>query len=639
MSSILLNIRSKYSLKLLFNYLPANLSLNLIHGNKKILNNLDISLETYKKYKEIKRILKPSYNLKKYFNYLDINHNDINEDQAITEKLIYACLNNAYFDHNLIIENNDWEFDIKNLQKNNLIISPNLIDYLTNLNNDNKINIFNILNAYRNNIVKISICFFAENWKLNFDSINRILEILKSIFGDGLNKITKISFENNVMNSYVDITGKFFDKIDNIISLQKLEEIQIDVSSFNDYQFSDVFKYFSKKLTSLKNLKISGANFSQNNFYDLNLFLTNPNDRIDKIDFSDCFCTSTITSVLYSKKYPLTSLKIKMISKNNNWIFLDKNKDYLEELELEINENKEKIFNKDKNDLVLTLNKMKKLKKLKIIGGFSLKDLMNFYNYNNIEYFNVEFDDLTKNDSQVYALFNYFVDFKKLKSLTFGKKDKIDDLFEFQFSFPSNLNSLNLKNIDGKTIISLLKENTDKLAALEEFKLEKCHFDCKGLDNLLNLMDNFKSLLRLSINEIGIHASYFYKTIPNIIKNIPSLIELDISRNYYTEEFLKGKLFKDIKLSIPKNLLSLKIFNPNISITKQTFDYLIETFGFVIDLENNYPKISQKENKEISIFTMINFLQDSNSDSDSDEDFDEVYNNSFEDDDEYIIDI
>ena len=54
MSSILLNIRSKYSLKHLFNYLPANLSLNLIHGNKKISNNLDISLETYKKYKEIK---------------------------------------------------------------------------------------------------------------------------------------------------------------------------------------------------------------------------------------------------------------------------------------------------------------------------------------------------------------------------------------------------------------------------------------------------------------------------------------------------------------------------------------------------------------------------------------------------------
>ena len=630
MSSILLNIRSKYSLKELFDYLPVNLSFKLIHRNKKLSNNLDISLEAYKKYKKIKRILKPSYNLKKYFNYLDINYSCNNEDQAINEKVIYTCLNNASFNHDLIIENNDWEFDIKNLQKNNLIISPNLIDYLFNLDNDNKIDVFNILNIYRNNIVKISICYFVESRKLNFDSINRILEILKAIFGDGQNKITKISFENNMMNSYIDIIGKFFDKIDNIISFQKIEEILIDISLFNDYQFSDVFKYFSQKMTSLKNLKISGGNFSQNNFYDLNLFLTNPNERIDKIDFSACFCTSTITSVLYSKKFPLTSLKIKMFSKNNNWIFLDKNKDYLEELELEINGNENK-FNKDSNELVLTLNKMKKLKKLKIIGGFSLKNLMDFYNYSNIEYFHVELDDLSKNDSQIYASSNYFFDFKKLKSLTFGKKDKIDDFFEFQFSFPPNLNCLNLKNIKGKTIISLLSENIDNLAALEEFKLEKCHFDSKDLDNLLNLTGNFKSLLRLSINEIGMHISHFYKTIPNIIKNIPSLIELDISRNYYKEKYLTGYIFKNIKLSIPKSLSSLKIFHPEIAITKQTFDYLIETFGFVLDLENNYPKISEKKYSKKSDFIKILFLEVF--DSDSDEDFDDLYFNFFDDDD------
>jgi len=628
MSSILLNIRNKYSLKKLFDYLPANLSLNLIHRNKKLSSNLDINLETYKKYKEIKRILKPSYNLTKYFNYLDIKLSDDNEYQAINEKILYACLNNSYFNHDLIIENNDWEFNIKNLKKNNLIISPNLIDYLINLNNDNKINVFNTLNAYRNNIVKISICFFNENRKLNFDSINRILEILKAIFGEGgQNKITKISFENNVINSYIDITGKFFDKIDSIISLQKIEEILIDISSFQDYQFSDVFKYFSQKMTSLKNLKISGTDFSQNNFCDLNLFLNNPNERIDNIDFSGCFCTSTITSVLYSKKYPLTSLKIKMFSKENNWLFLDKNKDYLEEIELEINGNNE---NKYKNDLVLALNKMKKLKKLKIIGGFSLKDLINFNNYINIEYFNIELDDLTKNDIQIFTLLNYFVEFKKLKSLTFGTKDKNVDSFEFKFKFPPKLNCLNLKNINGKNIIALLIENIDNLSTLEEFKLEKCHFDCKDLDNLLNLMDNFKSLLRLSINEIGRHTLHFYKTVPKIIKNIPSLIELDISHNYYKEKFLKGKLFKNISLSIPKNLLSLKIFNPEIAITKQTFDYLIETFGFVLDFENNYPSISQKEINEISDFYFIDFLEEN--ESDSDEDIYGVFNYLFEDD-------
>ena len=254
MSSILLTIRSKYSLKKLFDYLPAKLALTLIHGNKKLSNILNISLETYKKYKEIKRILKPSYNLERYFSYLDTNCSDNNDDRVINEKLLYIYLNNTSINYNLLIENNDWEFAIRNLKKNNLIISPKLIFYLNNLNYDNKKKIFNTLNAYRNNMAKISICNFNSNWKLNFDSINRILEILKTIFGERQNKISKISFEKMEMISYLDITSKFFDKIDNIISLQKIEELLIDISSFTDFQFSDVLKYFSHKLTSLNNL-------------------------------------------------------------------------------------------------------------------------------------------------------------------------------------------------------------------------------------------------------------------------------------------------------------------------------------------------------------------------------------------------
>ena len=601
MSSILFTIRSKYSLKKLFDYLPAKLALTLIHGNKKLSNILNISLETYKKYKEIKRILKPSYNLERYFSYLDSNYSDNNDDRVINEKLLYIYLNNSSIDYNLFIENNDWEFAIRNLKKNNLIISPNLIYYLNNLNYENKKKIFNTLNAYRNNMAKISICNFNSNWKLNFDSINRILEILKTIFGEGQNKIAKISFDKNEMISYLDITGKFFDKIDNIISLQKIEELLIDISSFTDFQFSDVFKYFSQKLTSLNNLKISGIDFSQSNFYDLNLFLTNPNERIDKLDFSNCFCASTITSILYSKAYPLKSLKIKLFSNNNNWIFLDNNKNDLEELEIEIKDNYEYIYNKDNkdnNDLVLALNKMKKLKRLKIIGGLYLKDLMNFYNYSNIEYFNVEMFNITIHDIKVYCPFNYFVDFKKLKSLTIVNKHRIDRKnYFFIFKFPPNLNSLNLRNVDGKVIISLLKENLNYLAALEEFKLEKCFFNVEDLDNLLNLMDNFKSLLRLSLNEAGVNTCYLYELIPKIFKKITLLIELDISHNYYNrEEFFRSEQIKNISLSIPKSLLSLKIFDPRMTpISKETFDYLIEIFGFVLDLEDNHPKIYAKE--------------------------------------------
>ena len=163
----------------------------------------------------------------------------------------------------------------------------------------------------------------------------------------------------------------------------------------------------------------------------------------------------------------------------------------------------------------------------------------------------------------------------------------------FEFRFPPNLNSLCLRNIKGKIIISLLKENLDYLAALEEFKLEKCFFDIEDLDNLLNLMDNFKSLLRLSLNEAGVNTNYLFELVPKIFKKINLLIELDISHNYYfKEEFFKSEQIKNISLSIPKSLISLKIFDPRMMpISKKTFDYLIETFGFVLDLEDNHPNI------------------------------------------------
>ena len=53
---------------------------------------------------------------------------------------------------------------------------------------------------------------------------------------------------------------------------------------------------------------------------------------------------------------------------------------------------------------------------------------------------------------------------------------------------------------------------------------------------------------------------------------------------------------KNLSLSIPKSLISLKIFSPSmIPISKKTFDYLTEIFGFVLDLEDNHPSIYLKD--------------------------------------------
>ena len=71
------------------------------------------------------------------------------------------------------------------------------------------------------------------------------------------------------------------------------------------------------------------------------------------------------------------------------------------------------------------------------------------------------------------------------------------------------------------------------------------------------------------------------------------LMDFQISHNYYyREDFFKNERIKNISLSIPKSLLSLKIFSPIMTpISKTTFEDLIETFGFVLDLEDNHPNI------------------------------------------------
>ena len=75
-----------------------------------------------------------------------------------------------------------------------------------------------------------------------------------------------------------------------------------------------------------------------------------------------------------------------------------------------------------------------------------------------------------------------------------------------------------------------------------------------------------------------------------IFKNIPSLIELDISNNIYNERLFKHPIFGNIILSIPKKLLNLKIFNSDIPISQKTFNFLTQSFGLVLDLDNNYLK-------------------------------------------------
>ena len=620
MSLLLNNIKSKYSLQNIFDFIPYNKSLKIIYGNKKLLQVLNISKETYQKYYEIKNILKPSYDIRKYFSYLDIKNkynekNKIKYNDLITleEKILYDTLNNSSFNIDLYIENKGWENIIKYIHKIKLVISPKLINYIYKLDNDNKEYIFNLLNNYRDNIDEISICYFNDDWKINFEIINQILEILKKIFQiknesknielsyNKMNNIIhensninlnnnkkKLSFKNNKIFSYIDISSKFFDKI---LSLIEIEGLFIDIYSFNEYQFSDIIKNISKKMKSLTYLSIDNFGINQSHYATLSILLSNANENIEILDLSHSFCISSILSILNLKKNHLKVIKLKICASQSkiSWNFLEKNINVLEIFEIEI------------DNMINILNKMKNLTKLKIIGCLQLNQLINFKNKENIEYFNIDYNFSDDNiQSYQNELYNYFFNFKNLKYLTISNKS---ELSFFKFIFSSKLSFINLSNIKGENFLSLLKENKNHINHIKELKLKNSDFETEDFQNLIDLFSLFKSLLRLSLNKININTTlinlleienkYFYESIPIIFLNLPSLIELDISDNIYEEKIFKNDIFENIRLSIPKKLLSLKIFNNEIPISQKCFNYLIEIFGLVLDLDNNFPNIKK----------------------------------------------
>ena len=672
MSSVLNKIKSKYSLYNIFDYISFNKTLRLIYGSRFLSLALNISIENYQKFNEIKKIIKPDYEISKYFNYLDIKCDNKNYFNNIIEKTFYGCLNTALFNINFFIENKEWENIIRNVHKLKLIITPTLLNYLyTDLDNEKRQYIFDVLNTYNSNIVEISICYFNNKIKMNFETINKIIIILENIFkiknyktsekdmniiliDDNYvynrHNIKKISFENNKISLYIDITTKLLDKIHNILNLSKIEEISIDSTSFDEYQFSDLMKYISKKFNSLKSLKINDFGLLNSHYVDFHILCSNVYDQIEIIDFSNSFCLSSVLSVLNMKRHPLKELKINIYSckDNKEWYFLKKYINILEIFELEIKEKR----NESVDNILSILNEMKTLKKLKLIIEIKINQLINYFkNYNNLESFNIYFD-LQDKDIELYrtSIYYYFTSFSKLKylTITLNEQKLSDDIKTPIIGLPPKLTSFNIINTKGEYLLSLLKRNEKNIFGLEELKIENVSFEAKDYESLTNLFKSFKNLKKLALNRIKIiqHLEYmgniiflidkncskkiFYEKVPLIIKNIPTLIELDISDNEYDDKLLKGELFEKIRLSIPKNILSLKIFNSENSIYQKTFTYLVETFGFVLDLNNNYPKIEEDNFREFiledddyynSDNSYIEFLSDIDSHQSDDLDF------------------
>ena len=622
MTSVLTNIKSKYSLKNIFNYLPYDFRFRLSYGSKKLCKNLDISIETYKKLYEIKKLISPtSYDIEKLINYINIEK--IYDD---SEQVIYGCLNIASFNVELFIEDENWPKILMHINNTKLMITPVLLNYIYNLNNGDKQNIFYLLNLYRKNISEISFNNFINESKIKFETINQIISILKSIFESNIkynttvnntinindkeineyNKVKKISFENNQIIPYIDISSKIFDKIDEVIPLDKINQLSLDANSFNEFQFTNMIKYISTKMISLKKLDVINFGYKKSHYADLSYLFSNANECIENIDLSNSLCSTDILPILNEKNFPLKVLKLKLYSNESEikWKFLENSINNLEVFDIEINE----MNNHDNIEKIIkVLNKMNKLKSLKIIGGISPKELFDFTNVKNIEYLNVDMN-LLYNNIEVFPTYlnNYFSNYTNLKSLILKSNDSFNitkaQKYSFEFLFSPRLKHITLINFEDNIIIPLLTSNKNNLINIEEFILDSCHFTHENFSSLVSLFPNFKSLLKLCLNNIDFKTSLksliedisFYDYIPLIIKNVQSIIELDISNNKYDDKILNSKIFEKISSLMNKKIFCFKLFISEISITSKTFNHLKKLFGNILYNDNYIPVINDK---------------------------------------------
>lgn len=618
MNSYLNNIKSKFTLKIIFEYISYSTCFKLIKGSRNLMQRLQITNEAFKNIYNFKNIAKPSYNIKKYFSYLEIVPNGFNEENYMKEKILCIGLNISQFNVNLFIENDEWEYILRNFYKINLIITPNTLFYLKNLKIENQLKIYQTLNLYRRHITKITICYFNNNqWNLNIAFIGCILNFLKKVFEQNNNNvITNAPFENNVKQFsfefnnfpiYIDIIKTFFQKIENIISLKKLDELIFDTNSFDDFRFTDMIQFIRNKMPTLKELKINNCAFSKSNYADLNILLSNFNETIEKLDLSNSLCSSDIISVLNNKYYFLKEVKLYVYFNYNkiNWSFLEKNSNFLEVFQIAIKENKN-VYNI--NQLIFNLNKMKKLKNLKLSGFLTIFLLNKFKENENLEYLNIDlfiqesFPDelMTLIDGSDGIITNFLKNFKNLKTLIIKKYEQFENQYLSNFLFPTHLTCIELINFRGDCIKSLLNNNKEYLNHIEELKIENSNFF--DYFDFIQIFEYFKNqqLKKLSLNKILFQHYYdalIYKEkissflknkvllekISSFLKNSHSLVELDISSNFHIPLFQKKEVFEIIKSSITKKLLNLKIFDEDTTLFESEYIYFKNLFGFLID--------------------------------------------------------
>ena len=640
MSTSIFKIKSKFNLINLFEYLQLNRCYEISYGSLKLFEYLNITTEKYKILNKVKKLINPSYEINKYIENIEKIHTkenyknknlEINESKYIYKRLVFGMLSHSSFNINLFVENESTLDLISHIYNWNLIISPIFLNYLCSLDEKHQNHKLFVLNLHKNHISQISFLGFEDKYSLNIKAINQIFFFLQKIFeikeenffkknnsekDNKKNEKYHINESHNIKSIYFSFNSKslleiFFKGLIDVISLNKIKNCYIGGDPLNAFQFQEIINFISKNMKSLENLKINKLTSDKIHFSYLTTLFTKKDDNIEKLEIDDMLTATDFFQILKIKSHPFKELKINIFTKERdiNWDFLEKSLDSLEVLEIKLiainnYKNLDKIIN--------IINKMKILKDIKIIGGFEISQLFNLKNIEKIDSLNIDINT-TKENIDLYnsKILNYFTNFKSLKSLYLAKRSTFNVYNKFYiFYFPIKLTCIHLINIDANSLLFLLNINKQNLIYIEEFKIENVLFLENEFFNLIKIFKEFKSLIRLSLNKIKLPSineikDSIFNYIDLIFKNIPYLVELDVSNNYM---FFDKYVFEKIEKSLPKTLLSLKIFSDNTSIKRKDLQFLLELFKEILDLNNNTLIISEETLYGIYFETKENYL-------------------------------
>ena len=651
MPKIIFKISSKYIIEGIFDYIPLDKTLHLILYNKKLYNILKYDYHLLYYLERFKKIIKPSYqNIIKYIPIIKNGKNEDNSSNPILrdEKLFYKAIGLM---ENIPIDltNKNWKLLFKNITNNKFEINPSLIYYFFYIGEKDKKEVLDYLKTYKKNIKEISFDSFVEKEEINFEIFNKIKYILNHIFLSNTQKkkdnyyngfyINKISLGDNLIISVFDINNLLIEIVDilyNNYNSYYINQLYLNSNTAKN-SINNINVFIKKRLPNLEYIKLDNFNFlnNKNNISLSNLFIKLK--YLNNVDLTGCTCDNNNLIELFNNncEFELKELKFNILygEKKINWNFMNKFVKSLEKLEINLkfpsNEpgmiSLQICFNQqftNTSDLFSIINKMKKLKELKLFGEYLNNNDLNFLNnnnLNNLEYSFYIINPELKNyyykfvDPSIYKVFQFHKNLTKI-SLIYNYLDKndvlidkyngIDLLSDFNrenayklaiFEFPPKLEVLKLENFNDKNFINfylipLIKKNKDNLNNIQEIRLNKCFLDINQFEEFLLLLPLIKNLQYLAINNIQFYNKFkminLISFVPVILKNTNKLIELDISNNQYKDNIFTNKIFLEIRNSIPKNLISLKIFNNHIPISNKSFKSMKQCFGNILDFDN-----------------------------------------------------